>query len=163
MRVHINKIIPVLLMIQFILPADHSKRLIIGLVCSILVILELLFLKYSIPKIGSATPLVVTYYSQCLVLVVLTIFLSAILGRLSHPTHPLLDFPPPEFVKLILTGPLSVVLCVSAHANKVGLSGKSAEDGEVLTDAKDSNFSHEWLLVAKVVDRLSFILITGIF
>ncbi|KAL7642969.1 UNVERIFIED_CONTAM: hypothetical protein RMT77_006258 [Armadillidium vulgare] len=150
-------------MIQFILPADHSKRLIIGLVCSILVVVELLFLKYSIPKIGSVTPLVVTYYSQCLVLVVLTIFLSAILGRLSHPTHPLLDFPPPEFVKLILTGPLSVVLCVSANANKVGLSGKSEEDGEVLTNAKDSNFSHEWLLVAKVVDRLSFILITGIF
>ncbi|RXG58567.1 hypothetical protein Avbf_10383 [Armadillidium vulgare] len=148
---------------QFILPVNHSKRLSIGYVSLILILMELLFLKYSIPKIGSQVSLVVTYYSQCLILVVLTVFVSAILERLSHPTHPLLDFPPPESMKTILTGPLAVVLCVSTHASKVGMSGHSAEDGDVLTEAKSPSYSHEWLLIAKVVDRISLILFTGIF
>ncbi|KAB7496225.1 hypothetical protein Anas_09633 [Armadillidium nasatum] len=43
------------------------------------------------------------------------------------------------------------------------MSGHSAEDGVILTEGKSSSYSHEWLLIAKVVDRISLILFTSIF
>ncbi|KAB7498899.1 hypothetical protein Anas_06928, partial [Armadillidium nasatum] len=143
-------------MIQFILPVDHPKRLLIGFVCSLLVMMELLFIKFSLPKLGTSVPLIVSYFSECFFIVILTIVLSSVLGRLTHPTNPLLDFPPPQSVKMIMKSPLANILCVGSHASKVGLSGKALDDMETL-DNRNANYSHEWLLVAKVVDRISFI------
>ncbi|RXG73818.1 hypothetical protein Avbf_00598 [Armadillidium vulgare] len=137
-------------MIQFILPVDHPKRLLIGFVCALLVMMELLFLKFSLPKLGTSVPLIVSYFSECFIIVILTIVLSSVLGRLTHPTNPLLDFPPPQSVKMIMTSPLANILCVASHASKVGLSGKALDDMETL-DNRNPNYSHEWLLVAKFV------------
>ncbi|RXG60193.1 hypothetical protein Avbf_12429 [Armadillidium vulgare] len=124
--------------------------------------MELLFLKFSLPKLETSVPLIVSYFSECFIIVILTIVLSSVLGCLTHSTNLLLDFPPPQSVKMIMTSPLANILRVGLHASKVGLSGKALDDMETL-DNRNTNFSHEWLLVAKVVDRISFIIILCIF
>ena len=64
------------------------------------------------------------YYGEAFVLNILTVAVSAILERLSHPQNPVVAYAPPEMLKRFLTGIPSSILCLRQHAATVRLSEK---------------------------------------
>ncbi|KAG7158896.1 Neuronal acetylcholine receptor subunit alpha-6-like 4 [Homarus americanus] len=148
-------VISVLTLVQFVLPLREPRRLTLGCMSLLLTLLLLLYLATIIPPTATSLPIIVKFYGQTLVVVVVSVCVSASLLRLTDSRHPASTAPPPTLLKTILTGPLGTILFLQRYTDKVGLSGGGGEDGEVLEEARPASYLHEWILVAAAVDRLA--------
>ncbi|KAG7158895.1 Neuronal acetylcholine receptor subunit alpha-7-like 6 [Homarus americanus] len=148
-------VISVLTLVQFVLPLREPRRLTLGCMSLLLTLLLLLYLATIIPPTATSLPIIVKFYGQTLVVVVVSVCVSASLLRLTDSRHPASTAPPPTLLKTILTGPLGTILFLQRYTDKVGLSGGGGEDGEVLEEALPASYLHEWILVAAAVDRLA--------
>ncbi|KAK8746993.1 hypothetical protein OTU49_016937 [Cherax quadricarinatus] len=149
-------VISMLTLVQFLLPLRESRRLTIGCVSLLLTLLMLLYLATALPPLAYSLPIIVKFFGQTLMVVVVSVIVNASIMRLTDARVPAaVSVPPPPLLKTILTGPLATILCIQRYAEKVGLSGGSAEDGEVLKETCSTSYLHEWLLVAAAVDRIA--------
>nr|XP_045584318.1 neuronal acetylcholine receptor subunit alpha-7-like [Procambarus clarkii] len=157
-------VISVLTLVQFLLPLREPRRLTLGCVSLLLTLIVLLYLAISLPHLAFSVPIIVKFYGQTLAVIVVSVGVNAGLLRLTDGRQPsVTSTPPPALLKNILTGPLASVLCLQHYAEKVGLSGGGAEDGEVLEETRPASYLHEWLLVAATLDRLAAITFVAAF
>nr|XP_045584319.1 neuronal acetylcholine receptor subunit alpha-7-like [Procambarus clarkii] len=157
-------VISVLTLVQFLLPLREPRRLTLGCVSLLLTLIVLLYLAISLPHLAFSLPIIVKFYGQTLAVIVVSVGVNAGLLRLTDGRQPsVTSTPPPALLKNILTGPLASVLCLQRYAEKVGLSGGGAEDGEVLEETRPASYLHEWLLVAAALDRLAAITFVAAF
>ncbi|KAK3874022.1 hypothetical protein Pcinc_020997 [Petrolisthes cinctipes] len=155
-------VISFLTLLQFVLPLTHPKRVSVGCCALLLTLLELLWLGYTLPPLATSLPIIVKFYGQTLVVVFVSVFVSTGLLRLTD-TQQANNYPPPQLLKTLLTGPLAIVLMLSKYTKKVGLSGGGEEDGEVLDEAGPPNYRDEWFLLAAALDRLAACTFLAIF
>ncbi|XP_047481122.1 neuronal acetylcholine receptor subunit alpha-6-like [Penaeus chinensis] len=144
-----------LTLVQFLLPLRESKRITVGCVSTLLTLLALFYVAWSVPSLASSVPIIVKFYGQALVMVLLSVGVSAVVLRLTDAHHPAASTPPPALLKTVLTGPVGSILLLQKYMAKVGHSGGGADDAEVLDEVRPVSYAHEWLLVAAAVDRLA--------
>lgn len=148
-------VVSALTLLQFVLPMREPRRLMLGCVCLLMMLLHLVYLVTVVPTLSDSIPIVVKFFGQTLVVTVVSIGVSATLLRLTDTRQPTISFAPPIALKTLLTGPLGTVLFLRQYTDKVGMSGGATEDGEVLEETRPASHHYEWLLVAAAVDRVA--------
>ncbi|XP_042871166.1 neuronal acetylcholine receptor subunit alpha-6-like [Penaeus japonicus] len=148
-------VISLLTLVQFLLPLRETKRVTVGCVSTLLTLIALFYVANSLPSLSYSAPIIVKFYGQALVMVLLSVGVSAAVLRLTDAHHPAASTPPPALLKTILTGPLGSIMFLQKYMGKVGHSGGGADDAEVLDEVRPVSYAHEWLLVAAAVDRVA--------
>ncbi|XP_037781200.1 neuronal acetylcholine receptor subunit alpha-7-like [Penaeus monodon] len=156
-------VISLMTLVQFFLPLRESKRITVGCVSMLLTLIALFYVARSVPNLSFSVPIIVRFYGQALVMVLLSVGVSAGVLRLADAHHPAASTPPPALLKTILTGPVGSIMLLQKYMAKVGHSGGGADDAEVLDEVRPVSYAHEWLLVAAAVDRLAAFAFTGAF
>lgn len=156
-------VISLMTLVQFLLPLREGKRITVGCASTLLTLLALFYVATSVPSLSYSVPIIVKFYGQTLVMVFLSVGVSAAVLRLTDAHHPAASTPPPVLLKTVLTGPVGSILLLQKYMAKVGHSGGGADDAEVLDEVRPVSYAHEWLLVAAAVDRLAAFAFTAAF
>nr|AGK89911.1 nicotinic acetylcholine receptor subunit alpha 12 [Pandalus japonicus] len=149
-----------LTLVLFMLPPGAGEKVLFGGVC---LILDFLYLNYVTNEVNHApthTPLIVQLLGQQIVLVLASVFVSAIVLRMAKGPH---NTGLPLFMKGSITG-LAKFLLLGNYINDD--SSPKSDDTE-LGSSKDlgqsaSSNTCEWIMLAAIVDRLSLILYLSI-
>ncbi|XP_037778239.1 acetylcholine receptor subunit alpha-1-A-like [Penaeus monodon] len=159
-----------LTLVVFLLPPAAGEKIVFGGLC---LVLNVLFLNYSANVIGHApshTPLIIQLVCQQMVLVMISVVLSALVVRLARGPHAS-DLP--TFLKrpVLL---LASCLCLANYKQIVLKNSDSfassrkpdelelGEDGGSETRRRENGDACEWLLLAAVVDRLALLLYAAV-
>ncbi|XP_076057789.1 acetylcholine receptor subunit alpha-type acr-16-like [Oratosquilla oratoria] len=145
--------IALMTLVQFLLPYDSTKKLIISSCTAVLTCIYVIYLATAVPPQGNSCPIILRFFGQTLVMVVISVVLTAIVLRLASGHHTLTTAPHPK-VKVLLTGPLSKVLLTQDMASQVGRSFGLEGDDEQVLDAGQACYTPEWQLVAASLDRI---------
>ncbi|KAK8731872.1 hypothetical protein OTU49_007310 [Cherax quadricarinatus] len=159
-----------LTLVVFLLPPAAAEKLTVGCLCLILHLIFVAYTSHVVAYSPSHTPLVVRLVSQQLLLVLVSVLVAALVVRLARDPHP---YPLPNIIKSPLHT-LSCFLCLSNYTNtnegsgkqtlqKSGEKGEEVELGEGSSSGGerrglDDSHTHQWMLLAAVLDRLVLIL-----
>ncbi|XP_071548555.1 neuronal acetylcholine receptor subunit alpha-6-like isoform X2 [Panulirus ornatus] len=111
-------VISLLTLLQFVLPLREPRRLLLGCTCLLLTLLVLLYLATAIPPLATSLPIIVKFYGQTLVVVLVSVGICATVLRLTDGRHPAATTSPPVALKTLLTGRLSTFLFLQRYTEK---------------------------------------------
>ncbi|XP_030383574.1 neuronal acetylcholine receptor subunit alpha-2 [Scaptodrosophila lebanonensis] len=160
----------------FWLPPQMGEKILLNGVLIVLVACFLMYFAQLLPVLAENTPLIVVFYSSCLLLLSLSTIVEVVVLYISTAKH---KRRLPEFIKQLLHGKLGTVLLLSHfcyEADPKGTHGNSVsreleehlydnDDECASTSPQDINpieipseraLQFDWVLLATAVDRLSF-------
>lgn len=150
-----------LTLVMFLLPPGAGEKVVFGGVCLILNFLYINFTSYVVNYAPTHAPLIVQLVSHQLILVMVSVFVTAIVVRTARDPH---SVGLPSYLRGPVIG-LARILCLRNYANlksssEINSKESEAESGSASdTDTCKKNLNtSEWIILAAVVDRLAFIL-----
>ncbi|XP_014250132.1 acetylcholine receptor subunit alpha-like 1 isoform X2 [Cimex lectularius] len=142
----------------FWLSPHTQERMVLSATILLLICIYLVYFSQRLPATGSNTPLIVSFYSYHLILVVLAIIMSVVTYNLAS-----LKKPVPWYIQNIVRGPLGYILGV--HHQQVGYTVEMSGEDEIRSydDTREERGmlptnqpGKPWAAIAAALDRFLF-------